>query len=393
MAVSPPQSRGPRPISILLADDERDALARTVRAATAAQRDVLRARIVLLAAEGLPNRVIAERLDTEENTVGKWRRRFAKLRVKGLRDLPRSGRPPKFTPTQKARVLKSATERPRDHGVPFSHWDAATLAQLARRSGIRRSIHPTTVWRWLQEADLKPHQVQYWLRSTDPDFDEKAEDVTRTYLLAPRRAKQGVATFSVDEKTSIQARERKYPDLSMVSGVPQRIEHEYVRHGTLCLTAGFNVATGEVQGLITPDRPAPVFARFIERLAASVPDAPRIHVVLDNLNTHWHHDVCRVVAALCGRVYDPKKFQKGPQRRAFLTSARKRVVFHFTPKHASWLNQIEIWFSVLGRKLLNRESFDSQKELERTLKRFISYYNRHLAHPYRWTYTGTPCRA
>ena len=385
--------RGPKLAAIKLVSDERDALERIVRAATAAQRDVLRANIVLLAAEGHANSTIAEMLGVEENTVGKWRRRFATSRVAGLRDEPRSGRPSKFTARQKTRVLKKATQRPRDHGVPFSHWDSVSLSRLAVEAGITESIHPTTVWRWLNEADIQPHRVQYWLRSEDPDFEEKSQDVTGVYLAAPRRAKRGIVTFSIDEKTSIQARERVRPDLLVIPGTPQRIEHEYERHGTLCLTAGLNVATGEVHGLLTPDRPAPVFARFLEELIASVPDAKKIHIVADNLNTHLHHDACEVVAAASNFAYVPDRYKTMPKRAEFLRSARHRVVFHFTPKHASWLNQIEIWFSVLARKLLNRESFASLRELRAAIRRFISYYNRHLAHPYRWTYTGTPCRA
>jgi len=385
--------RGPKPVAIQLVADERDALERLLRTATAAQRDVLRAHIVLLAAEGHANSAIAEMLGVEENTVGKWRRRFAKRRIAGLVDEPRSGRPPKFTARQKIRVLKKATQRPRDHGVPFSHWDSAALSRLAVEAGIAESIHPTTVWRWLNEADLKPHRVQYWLQSPDPDFEERSQDVIRVYLEARRRAKQGIATFSIDEKTSIQARERVRPDLPMIRGIPQRREHEYKRHGTLCLTAGLNVATGEVQGLLTPDRPAPVFARFLEDLIASVPDAKKIHIVADNLNTHLHHDACGVVAVASDIPYDPDRFETMPERGKFLMSPRHRVVFHFTPKHASWLNQIEIWFSVLARKLLNRESFASLRALRAAIRRFISYYNRHLAHPYRWTYTGTPSRA
>ena len=388
-----PLRRGPKPVAIQLVADERDALERMVRTSTAAQRDVLRANIVLLAAEGHANSMITEMLGVEENTVGKWRRRFAKRRIAGLRDEPRSGRPPKFTARQKTRVLKKATQRPRDHGVPFSHWDSAALSRLAVEAGIAESIHPTTVWRWLNEADLKPHRVQYWLRSEDPDFEEKSQDVIGVYLAASRRAKRGIVTFSIDEKTSIQARERVRPDLRVIPATPQRIEHEYECHGTLCLTAGLNVATGEVQGLLTPDRPAPVFARFLEDLIASVPDAKKIHIVADNLNTHLHHDACDVVAAASNITYDPDRYKTMPERGKFLTTAGHRVLFHFTPKHASWLNQIEIWFSVLARKLLNRESFASLRELRAALRRFISYYNRHLAHPYRWTYTGTPCRA
>lgn len=393
MAELSPRRRGPKPLAIVLANDERVALERVLKTAKAPQRDVLRARIVLLAADDLANNAIAVKLGIEENTVGKWRRRFAQRRIKGLRDDPRSGRPPKFSAQQKARVLKKATERPRDHGVPFSHWDSASLARLAVEAGITESIHPTTVWRWLNDADLKPHRVQYWLKSPDPDFETKAKDVIGVYLAAREWATEGIAAFSVDEKTSVQALERKYPDLPMVRGIPQRREFEYVRHGTLCLTAGLNIATGEVSPLLTPDRPAPVFADFLREALASVPDAKQVHFVLDNLNTHWHHDACHVVAAASDVAYDPEKHAKGADRRAFLTSAGKRVVFHYTPKHASWLNQIEIWFGVLARKLLNRESFASLAELARAILRFVEYYNRHLAHPYRWTYTGAPCRA
>ena len=384
---------GPSPVQIEVSPTCRRTLEATARAATSPQRDVQRARIILLCAEGHPNRTVAQQLGCDEDTVGKWRRRFHEQHLKGLWDSPRSGRPSKFSAEQKVRVLQKATESPAQNGVPFSHWDSVALSRLAVDAGIAESIHPSTVWRWLDEADLQPHRTRYWLQSPDADFEVRMRDVTQVYLSAIERAKKGIAIFCLDEKTSIQAKQRKRPDLPMQAGIPQRIEHEYIRHGTRCLTAGFNVATGEVQGILTPDRPAPVFAGFVETLCGSVEQAPQIHLVMDQLNTHWHHDLCAVVARLSGVSYDPKQHQKGPQRRAFLMQADKRVVVHFTPKHASWLNQIEIWFSLLGRKLVNRESFASLQDLQEKILRFIRYYNQRLAHPYRWTYTGTPCRA
>lgn len=364
---------GRKPPTIELSTEDRQFLRRLARRVTTPQREAFRARIILLADQGRSNRTIAHQLDCDEDTVGKWRRRFVEHGPKGLRDLPRAGRPRTFSAEQTARVLQLATQAPRQHGIPFSHWDAPALQRLAIEAGITESIHPSTIWRWLQQADLKPHRVHYWLRSTDPDFEARMTDVTQLYLATPALARQGIAVFSVDEKTSIQALQRLLPDLPMIPGIPQRVEHEYVRHGTLCLTAAFNVATGAVHGLLTPDRPNPVLARFIDALCRDgAPHAPQIHLVLDQLNTHCSHDLCQVVARYSNLAYDAEAHPTGDDRRRFLMRGDKRVVVHYTPKHASWLNQIEIWFSVLVRKLLQRQTFDSVKQLEKGILEFIA---------------------
>lgn len=376
----------------MLSNAERARLERVATAATSARRDAVRAELILLAAAGKDNLTIAANLGLNRDTVSRWRTRFRNLHERGLRDAPRTGRPPRFTAEQKARVIQKAIETPRQAGVPITHWSKTELARLAGEAGIVESIHPSTVWRWLHQADLKPHQCRTWLQSTDPDFEERMKDVVNTYLATPQWTQQGIAVFSVDEKTGNQALERKHPNLPMQPGLVERREHEYTRHGTLCLTAGFNVATGEVASTITENRPAPVFAEFVKKLGATVPDAPKIHFVMDQLNTHWHHDVCEVVAALSGVEYDREQHRRGAQRRAFLADTGKRVVFHFTPKHASWLNQVEIWFSTLQRKVIGRGSFTSLDDLREKIVEFIDYHNRALAHPYRWTYTGAPCR-
>jgi transposase len=349
--------------------------------------------MILAAIEGRTNVEIGRELGVHPDTIGRWRARLKVQGLKGLRDRPRPGRPARFTAEQKTRVLQKAIETPRENGVPITHWSKASLARLAVEAGIADSIHPSTVWRWLNHADLKPHQCHFWLKSTDPDFERRMQDIVGTYLSTPQWAKEGIVVYSVDEKTSIQALERKHTDTPMRPGKPALREHEYIRHGTICLTAGFNVATGEVIEVLTLDRPAPVFAAFIRDLCASASDAAKIHVVMDQLNTHWHHEVCEVVAEFSGVDYDRSEHKTGAQRRAFLLEANKRVIFHFTPKHASWLNQIEIWFSTLSRNVLARGSFESIEDLQLRIREFIAYYNRVLAHPYRWTYTGMPCRA
>jgi transposase len=284
-----------------------------------------------------------------------------------------------------------ATRPPSEDGVPTTHWSATDLAGAAVRDGIVGSISRVTVWRLLDQAAIKPHRWHYWLNSPDPDFEAKMLNIVDLYLHAQELFNRGEIVVSVDEKTSMQALERRYPHQLPGPGRVERIEHEYIRHGTCCLTAALEVATGEVYGHLTADRPAAVFADFVESLCGQYAAARKIHVVLDNLNTHWHELTCRAVAEISSCPLPP--VQTGVQRKAFLTSPDKRVVFHFTPSHASWLNQIEIWFGTLSRKLIRRGNFTCVGDLERRIIEFIEYYDEYLAHPYRWTYTGKPLAA
>ena len=176
-----------------------------------------------------------------------------------------------------------------------------------------------------------------------------------------------------------------------IVGSIARIEHEYIRHGTCCLTAGLEVATGSIMGMLTANRPVEVFAEFMAWVCDYYADARKIHIVLDNLNTHYHEQTCQVVAQACERKLN--EIKTGQQRKDFLTRSSKRVVFHFTPSYASWLNQIEIWFSTLTRKVIRRGDFSSIADLESKIVEFIKYYNKYLAKPYQWTYTGKPLAA
>lgn len=388
----PRRSGGRKAPSLTLGGDEREALEELVRAGGTPQRLVRRCLVVLLAAQGQENRQIAPRVGLSENTVSKWRRRFHEDRLAGLHDAPRSGRPSPFRPEQKAWVLQKATQWPRESGLPIQGWSNVELAKLAVAAGITTSIHPSTVGKWLRECDLKPHRHKMWMDSQDPHFEERMRDVVDLYRRAPYLAKHGIPVFCVDEKTSIQALERSLRPPK--PGHVARYGHRYKRHGTANLMGAFQVATGKVWGKFVEDRTAATFCSFIQELLASVPDAPQVHIVLDQLNTHYSAELCEKIAQVEGMEL-PWGTRKswGDERRAFLMSQNKRVVFHFTPTNASWLDQIEMWFSVLGRKALNRASFGSVRELQEAIYAFMDHHNRFRARPYRWTYTGTPCRA
>lgn len=290
-------------------------------------------------------------------------------------------------------MIVLATQQPRDAEVPITRWSLDELALKLVNDHAEQAMSRSTIQRILSQAELQPHRSRYWLHSEDPDFEAKVLDVARLYLDAPRLYQHGELVICVDEKTGIQALERKYPTKPMEQGRPERREYEYIRHGTRCLLASLVVTTGEVIGDVTARRTRRDFCAHLRRMAELFADASKVHWVMDNLNTHWSLQLCRLFARLNGIKLQPRALKTGAQRRAYLTNPEHKHVIHFTPKHGSWMNQIEIWFSRLTRQLLHRGNFRSTRDLAAQIRDYIVYYDRCHAKPYRWTYTGQPLTA
>src|SRR5918994_5335348 len=315
---------------LAITDAERVELQRRVRAHTTPQRAAKRARIVLLAADGLPNRQIAPMVDMNQHTVAQWRRRFETERLAGLTDRQRPGRPLIYDHDQRLRIVATVTRQPPD---PASHWSHSQLAKELADMGISAS----QIGRILADLDIKPHRVRSWItRPDDPRFWERAADICALYLVPPT----GALVLSVDEKTGMTARSRTRPTRPVASGRPARQEHEYVRHGTAILLAALDVHGGGIVQATDLDRnTAANFISFLDDLDATVPADLQVHLVLDNGSSHIARDTC-------WWFVDHPRFHP-----------------HSTPSHACWLNQVELFFSILARRLRTRGEFGSVEDL------------------------------
>jgi transposase len=404
---------------ITITETQQDILRTFSRAITVPSRLRQRASIILMAFDGLLNQGIAAWVGLTHRQVGRWRRRWAKAwdrlidiaccesraRLRRaieevLGDEPRPGAPAKFRPEQVTQILAVACEPPEKSGRPITHWTALELTDEVVRRGIVTSISPSQVRRYLREAALQPHKSRYWLNTTETDpvrFEEQVKAVCDTYLTAPQRKKvEGTHTVCVDEMTGLQALERIAPGKAMIAGKCELIEFEYARRGTLCWIGNFEVTTGElIQPTLGATRTEADFVRHIEETVATDRGGSWVFV-LDNLNIHCSESVVQTVAEACEIPKDlGKKGKSGvlksvASRQAFLSESSHRIRFVYLPKHSSWLNQIEVIFGVIMRKVIRRGSFPSVADLRTKLLDFVTYFNRVFAKPFRWTYTGRP---
>jgi transposase len=330
-----------------LTTEERRALVSLTRLRAAPAADVKRARLIMMLDEGLSWNMIGERLPCTPDYISRWKRRFERERMAGLYARHRGSEPAEDAAKLEARVLAWTQKAPSDGST---HWSTRKLGKLL---GIS---HMMVARIWAKHG-LKPHRLERYMASDDPDFETKAADVIGLYLNPPAHA----AVFCVDEKTAIQALDRLDPVLPLSPGRLERHGFEYYRHGTLSLYAAFNTKTGEVLGKTAPRHTSAEFVAFLADIIAHQPKRKEIHVICDNLSAHKTKAVDEFLAK------------------------HLNVRLHYTPTYSSWLNQVEIWFAKIERDVIARGVFNSVADLKRKLMRYIRQYN--LApKPVKWVY-------
>ncbi|GMA49225.1 IS630 family transposase [Alicyclobacillus contaminans] len=334
---------GKRAIEITLTDDERDQLEQWVRSPSTPQKLVRRAQIVLRAADGWTNQQMVKAGLGTGVTIALWRTRFAELRLDGLKDVPKPGRPKQISKEKETEIIASTLKPPRGR----THWSTRCMAEA-------QHVSQSTISRLWRKHGLKPHRTETFKYSQDPELEAKVVDIVGLYMDPPEKA----LVLCVDEKSQIQALDRTQPKLPLQPWQVERHTHDYVRHGTTSLFAALNVATGEVIGQCHRRHRHQEFLQFLRVIDRHYPEG-EIHLVLDNYSTHKHQAV-----------------------RKWLTK-RPRFHLHFTPTSASWMNQIETWFGILHRQALERGVFRSVKALTAAIHTFLDAWNEN-AKPFKW---------
>jgi len=342
--------RGRPTARVVLSDEQRETLARWARRPKSGQALALRCRIVLAAAEGRANKDIAAELGCNPATAGKWRARFAAKGLDGLLDEPRPGQPRKITDEVVEAVIVATLETSPPDGS--THWSTRSMA-------AKVGLNQTAISRIWRAFGLKPHLVEDFKISNDPQFIDKVRDVVGLYLNPPDAA----IVLSVDEKTQVQALDRTAPVLPLLPGVPARRSHDYVRNGTVDLYAALNVASGQVITQMTDQHRAVEFRKFLNLINRSVPDDLDVHVICDNASTH-----------------------KAPEIQRWLKRHR-RFHLHYTPTYSSWINQVERWFAELTNKKLRRSTHRSVRELRRDIDEWVAHWNDN-PRPFTWRKTA-----
>ena len=332
---------------LVLRPGDESRLTAVVRSQTVTAAAAQRARIVLLAADGVPNAEIARRVGVSRPTVVGWRQRYTEAGIDGLVDLDRPGRPTLIDEAEV--VVATLTKPPESLGV--THWSARLLA-------AQRGVSFASVARIWRKWDLQPWRVETFKFSTDPELDAKVRDVVGLYLAPPDKA----VVLSIDEKSQVQALDRTAPILPMRPGIPEKQTHDYVRHGTTTLFAALEVATGKVTDACHPRHTHSEFLAFLKQVAKAYPRV-ELHIVCDNYGTHKH-----------------------PRVKAWLAK-NPRITMHFTPTSGSWMNMVEIFFGIITRQAIRRGTFTSVKDLIGAIEAFIDGWNERC-HPFAWTKTA-----